>query len=101
MMLPPSVPNAFTASLHASRSPRTFRLKCSWNCSSVTSSIGAITYIPALLTRTSSRPNAFLASAKRRVTSAATETSPCTAIARPPPFFTSATTLSAPARLDA
>ena len=44
---------------------------------------------------------AAFASSKRRVMSACLETSPCTAIALPPAAVISATTLSAPALLEA
>src|SRR5262245_14547643 len=57
--------------------------------------------MPALLTRMSSRPNAFFVSAKRRRMSACLETSPCTAIALPPFLVISETTRSAPVLLVA
>ncbi len=64
--------------------------------------IGSIFMIPALCTTTLIGPNAFsLCSEKRRSTSAASATSPCTATARPPPERISETTSSAFAVLPA
>jgi hypothetical protein len=57
--------------------------------------------MPALFTSTSSRPKARMVSANNRWTSGTFETSPWTAIALPPAETISATTRSAPSRLDA
>ena len=57
--------------------------------------------MPALLTRMSSRPNAFFVSANRRSMSACLATLACTATALPPLPVISATTRSAPSLLEA
>jgi hypothetical protein len=81
--------------------PSTLVSNCRWNSLSLTDSIGSNWYTPALFTSTSTGPKARRVSSKSRRTSAALATSPWTATARPPLPVISATTRSAPSRLEA
>jgi hypothetical protein len=79
--------------------PVTFTSNMRRHSSAGTASSGARTMMPALLTRTSSRPKRVRVAATSALTSSSRATSPRRATASAPNRSASATTASAPARL--
>lgn len=98
--LPPS-PRCLAAAWVVSSSPSTLMSNWRRNEASVTSSSGATSYTPELLTSTSRRPNSRTAASTSAPASVALDTSAFTAIALPPAWVMRSTTASAPALLDA
>ena len=80
-----------------------FRLIATWlsNSASVLSASAASFMTPALLTSTSTPPNAASAMANIRATAALSLTSACAVVARPPAFSILAASASASAALPA